>query len=477
MKEMKKIKLTSKIKYIYFMSIYVLLLFFVISQINLQIFNSWICSISWIIVFNLLVNLYFIKKLKISFFSMINFFLIFLYLFHFGQILLMGLIPAYKFSNFNYIKIMNVEILKKTVFICIQFINFFLLGIILLKKEIIIKKNISKQYDNLEKINKLNLLKKVGWTFIIISFPIQIYIDSSNLVSAFLGGYRSTFSSKLPGLIGAIGYFLFTGVGILIIAYKNKKRKSKTIFFGTILYLLGTMLTGNRGHQVVTIIVLIYLYVKLNMNINIKFCYRMLIIAFLGMVFINVIYDMRGHGINYFFNNMNILIVEQIKSNPFLELIESFGETIYTPYLVVQKIDKIIQPTYGKTYIYSLVSILPNIGGAFTNINNSAAFQKMLNVPVIGGSFLGEVFYNFKYIGFFVMIILGGILGRISEKLEISFIKKNYINIIYIIPVFINTLWWVRDSFSYIVRPIIWQWILMYFLIKIFKKRRRKSVR
>ena len=60
--------------------------------------------------------------------------------------------------------------------------------------------------------------------------------------------------------------------------------------------------------------------------------------------------------------------------SPVLRALEEFGGTQYTMALTMENIPSNFQYRFGSSYLLSLASILPNVGGIFTEINNAAFF-------------------------------------------------------------------------------------------------------
>lgn len=474
---------TISIKKLLILLLYILVLalsFIFIKQINNNEYNNWIVKISYFIVFNMFVHLLILRGQSIKIFSMTGLLIILLYLFNFGQIVMAGLFPNYVYKNFNYIQHMDFGTLKETVFISILYLNIFFLGIIFTNT--FMKGNINRSKSSNYILSteyyqrQISYSKKIGGIILLFSLPCQLYIDINKLVLSFSGGYEAARSLSTSGIISAIGGFSYTAIALLIIGY-SKSKLGKWIFYLATFWILISMLSGNRGHQMVALIATFYVANKVSViRVEKKHIILGMLTVWLGTGFLNMIYDIRQFGISYFLNNLFQIIQQHfIKDSPFLETLGNFGETIYTLYLVLAQG---ITPEHGKTYLYSLVSILPNIGGIFTDINNEASFVKTLDTQSLGGSIIAELYFNFRYFGVIPAFILGGLLHKVSVKIDKSFTKSDYLSIAYLLPIFIESLWWVRDSFSNILRPIIWQTLLTFIVISFMRhKTRQPSMR
>jgi oligosaccharide repeat unit polymerase len=462
---------TKKLLLFFFYLIYVMIITVTLSSINVAD-STWLFLVTVIIAINFMIHILVFKVIEIKLFSMIGLFTIFLYLFHFGQVLLAGFFPYYIYQNYNYIKYFDPESLKETIFICVLFLNMMILGIILFNLTPKSAKKLTPLEATVDSQTGLDLCKKLGWITLLFSAPFQFYYDFLNIMHSYLGGYLATYSSDKIGIIYAFGNFIYVAFALLIIGYKDNKKKSIAFFLFFIVYIGIAMLTGNRGHQIVALIVIFYIASKTILKIKVRDILIIILICWLGSIFMNMIYDTRNIGIYYFLNNFSSLFLKHIGTNPFFEINGNFGDTIETPYLVVTQMDHSISPAFGLTYLYSFASLLPNLGGVFTTINQAANFPVLLNGSALGGSFIGEFFYNFKYYGIIPILIFGGILSKISNKFEDAFYGKDYFAIIFLLPIIINSLWWVRDSFANMVRPIIWQSLFSYFVLVLLKQRK-----
>jgi hypothetical protein len=433
--------------------------------------SAWLLYASVIITVNFAVHMIVFKVMDIRLFSMIGLFTVFLYLFHFGQVLMGGFFPFYVYQDYNYVKYFDPQSFKETVFICILFLNIMILGIIFFNLSIKKAKKLPDKTAAVDSSNSLNLCRGLGWITLLFSAPFQFYYDALNMMHSYTGGYLATYSSDKIGILYAFGSFIYVAVALLIIGYKDNKKKSLAIIFIFIIYIGISMLSGNRGHQIVALIVVFYIASKTVLKIKVQSVVLIIILYWFGSIFMNMLYDARNIGTYYLINNFSTLFLKHIGSNPFFELNGTFGDTIETPYLVVTQMDHLISPSYGLGYLYAFASILPNINGVFTDINNAAHFPSMLSGSALGGSFIGEIFYNFKYFGVIPAFIFGGLLNTVSKKIEESFAKKDYIALVYLLTIFINSLWWVRDSFENLVRPIVWQCLFSYFILLILKYR------
>ncbi len=347
--------------------------------------NNWAYSYSILIIFNLIIQTIFLYRTT----GLVNFLYAFVslyYVFHFGQVIMLGLFPWYEYDYVNYITTYmsrRPEYIKETMILCVNCINLFVLGALLYNPKTVYYKKKSGVTYNYKKVCK--------YAFLIL-FSFRFLLDALALFLSFYFGYEGTFDSFVPGVISALGVMGYGIIPLYYLSLDQPKKRNRFLIF-ILLYLGITMLSGNRAYQVICIIGIFIVYVSQNKITPNRFV-LMAFMAFLGLVFIDFIFDMRGEGFNAFLKS-NTNVYDGSSKNVIFETIGSFGETIYTPYLVFENY-KAVSPFWGECFFKSLATIVPDVFGYFKDINNEAVFPKMVsNGHTIGGSFAGEMYYNF----------------------------------------------------------------------------------
>lgn len=381
-----------------------------------------------------------------------------------------GLFPDIKFSYLNYITVYMTDrmVCVKTLRIIVTCLNMIFLGGIL-GSGLKLKNNFSKIHLNNESKDELF---KIAKALLILSFPFRLFIDVRTFIAAIAGGYYGAIAVQYSGIVDCIAGFWYSAVILYYLGLNDVKKKKRFLTF-TVCYMLLVMLTGNRGHQVVCLIMLFVIVLLENKKIDVKKIIYGIILAYAGLVFIDVIYSMRESGIDYFLKNFVTIVSESLRANILFETIGSFGETIFTPYLVIQGIDTgRITPSFGECFYKSVVSIFPTIGTTMACINSEANFPKMLNTwSAIGGSIVGEMYYNFKAAYGVFACVVGAVLAKISYQITDGLKNKKYTVLLYAIPIFTNLIWWCRDSIGNAVRNIVWICCCIWVMRRIFRNK------
>ena len=415
-------------------------------------------SVAWVGILNIVLQIMIWKFTEQSLLSPFMVFIYCSYIFHFGQIIMTGIFPNVEFSYLNYITVYmsNHTVSIKTMKVVVNCINLIYLGGLFGSGSISSKDRTEMSSFDIE--SSKNEMLRISKILLIVSFPLRLFIDLQTLAAAVVGGYYAAIAVNYSGVVDCIAGFWYSAVILYYLGLDDRKKKRRFLIF-VVAYLLIVMLTGNRGHQMVCLLMLfIVVYEDRNKKFSLKTVVSAILLMYGGMVIIDFIYTMRELGISYFFSNIGAVIGESLRANILFETIGSFGETIFTPYLVIEGIDSSsINPGFGECFYKSLVSIFPAIGSTMAKINVEANFAKMLNtLNAIGGSIVGELYYNFRGFYSIFAVIAGFLLSKISSKVTNGLIKKNYNVLLYAIPIFTNLVWWCRDSISNAMRSIVW---------------------
>ena len=135
--------------------------------------------------------------------------------------------------------------------------------------------------------------------------------------------------------------------------------------------------------------------------------------------------------------------------------------------LAMRFVPSIIGYGYGVGYASGFLNIFPNVNGFIDSYRDSMVYVS--NFPVqyqqyMGGSYIGELYFNFGYFSVIFAILIGIFIGFICNMVSN---KNNYdksLSYIICLIIYTNMLWWIRDYFSGMIREIIWSAIIIIIL-------------
>lgn len=420
-------------------------------------------------------------KIKMKLFTVLCFFLIFLLMFNYGNLFVNFINSDYDYSVFDFLHYYHDESNIKAIQYSYITINFIILGLCLFHKNNI---NLIKKINNSKFLgikNKLNVNKKYlriySILIILISLPIELYINLNKLYIGFTQGYIATYDFNISGILIQISKFYIIGFILLAISYFNEsKRKSYFLFLLLLFYQILIMMSGNRGYQVITICILAIIFFSEYATLDKKKFLLLIFLSILLLFFVTGISKIRNEGYTSIDDFLNSLI--QIKNNPLISVFDEFGFTLYTLSLTIDQVPAITPYAHGLTFIGSFSSVFPNISESINNAINFSNFVIHLNGGSIGGSIIAELFYNFSYFGCFFGIFIGYIVSFLSLSLSKALESRNYFFLSFLILPSISLLWWIRDSFLNIPRMLVYSIVfllLSYFLTIILSNRKWKK--
>lgn len=250
-----------------------------------------------------------------------------------------------------------------------------------------------------------------------------------------------------------------SGVPIRKLLYNNK------LFFIIVGgYILEITLIGNRGLLLRISILILFLYTNFYKKIN-KGVILLSLIG--GMVLLYYVGTVRGGGEFDSFKSLDMPIMLQIGKDLIIN-----NRSLY----VLMDYYHEFGPTYGRTWLMNILSIIPFGQSAYLSISgdslsdiNSASLVTDLHfsgttddVIGLGTNLIGDIYVCF---GLFGVMLFMYILGRGLSYAYYQGIKGNSIYIFIYAMLFMDCIILTRSAFFTSIRPIIWG-LFLYFLAK-----------
>lgn len=430
--------------------------YFWIGMMNLS--NDNLTEFSVMLTINFVLQMVTLYIKKVPLYSFFPVFIIFYYVFHFGQVFLIGFFPKYEMDYLNYVEsyMTNDVYLRQTLILCVICINMFFIGGMMLRYKA------NKEYSGKVIVNAKNVGKITFFLFL----PFRLLFDGILIVTSAMGGYMAAqaVNNKVPGVFTALAVLWYACIPLYYLELKTNKEKTRFLLI-IILYLLASMISGMRGLQMVCIVSLLIVVLTEQRELKTKQLVIYGIIAVMGMYLIDILYDLRNMGFNEFLKDYSTTLADTRNSNIILETLGTFGETIYTPYLVVEGYNSSFHPFFGECFVKSIAAVVPDVTGAFKDINSDAYFTRKLGTEnAIGGSFAGEMYYNFGSLYWLASLLIGTLFFYVSNKITNEIKKGNYYKLLLLVSFAVLFVWWVRDTVGDFTRKMVWLAIIIYFL-------------
>lgn len=444
-----------------------LIFYILLNQINEQDFQSTIRVVGIFVIIHFFLTFFSYLLIKIEVLSLSGIFIWLNYLFHLSHPVIKALSPNYEFG-------FDVSLYVSPA-IYIESLKFSYLIIFMVSSGIMFfrcfpKDKVYKKHT-LSNINQENLFK-IGAFVFSFTFPIEVYIQVSRVIVARNYGYLATFNVEVGGLLGLLSTFSIIGLVMMLLGSKQNFKRGTFLTFAYILFYIIAMFSGGRMWQVIKMLLVIYYYVKIyDIKIKGKNLIVLLLICYFGAGFISAVanfraYESQEHGyVMQVFSDVFI-------NNPIFQIMEEFGGSLYTVTLTIQKMVFELPVSLGKQFLTNFVSLLPNLNETIESINNNSNYVLLLKMPTIGGSFVGEMYYSFKYFAIIPSFCIGMILQFLTDRIENGIEKADYHFIIYTIMLQYSFISWVRGSSAVFYRNTIFGIIFIYMISKIFIKKK-----
>ena len=378
-------------------------------------------------------------------------FLIISWMFHCGQILIKGF-------QMNVDIIFDIEnYVSQNVII--ESFSYYYISQIFIVSGILISNILYKNKENKSLQRTVNY-KQITFVLFLLGIVPRIYIDFCQLVGGISQGYSGVYSIMFPQILQTFAFFFDASMIFYLFIIDDLKKKYVFIF--VVLYKSLMMMTGARQEKFVFLLMWFFIYYFLIKKVKFISLIKLIIIGYIGISFIYSIGSLRVAN--------SIDLVDIIK-NTFIpnrkilgELLGEFGSAFTTLAVTVSKTPQTVEYGFGKSYIAGILSSIPKLVSMFPGLSDKVIYIRLYKgTTFFGGSYLGEIYYNFGNYGYFLLIFLGYILGKIQFGLTHDTYKKNYdIKKILSVIVGIYLILFIRGYFTDFVQKIVWLYLFVF---------------
>lgn len=415
-------------------------------------------------------------------FSYSSVFILVLFLFHFGQLVLL----TYFVNIYSHVRILLLLDVKEALY----GFRMMTLALSTLCMGILVKSSSRPLVNTLK-------YKGVDWAriskkIIVATFPVKLALDTITLVISIVNGGDAArlFVNSFPNVFLFYGKISLLGFGLLLVVLKKQPQKQKKLFIGMIAYILIMMISGIRSENVGYIAVFVFLYLRSRIEpIKIKQTVLYGVLGVFLLTFIVAVGQFRSYT-NKSLDSLWALSGELLtEENVILGLFDTCGDTGYTAQEVLNSWLPKYGPTYGDAYYKGVAAIIPNF---FPFVIDFGKITEESSCPIklqksgslesgydnIGGSFFGEVFMNFGVIGGIIACFFFGLFfGWVGSRSSLALKMDNYYELIIFIPLMLATIYWVRSYFGGGIREAVWDIIFGLIVLKnSYKKQGRLTL-
>ena len=436
-------------------SIFFAIVFILATYLTYLFDDNWLKSFGIIVLITISFDIVILKINQFRLLSPVPLFVIVSYLFHFGQLIINAFLPQYHFSLVinNYIN--GSEAVKNAILY-----SYVIIQLIVINSILFFKKNNANESSclNLE-LMSTSKIRALAWFFVITCFPFNLYLNIRALVMSMHSGYLTVLSSLTEngGFMLQFSIFSVIGLTLLLFAYPRKKT---LIFLIEIAYLIITMFSGSRIYSMISIVVISVCYMRIDNKIS---CKKIFFSSVIGIVILNVVNNISRSRL---FGNIDfseiLLSSFSLENNIVVKMLEEFGGTIRSVSIVFEQVPFFVPYGEGSTYLKGFAGVFINFGGFLTDaINDAIYIHHLSNIGPIGGSYIGELLFNFGWAGILFTPVIAKIMVVINNGFEKSVSSGKLYMLAFYLMQFYCSLIWVRGYFSVFTRSIVWAGIMI----------------
>ncbi len=414
--------------------------------IVISIFSTDISELRITSLFQLVINTYFFFKGNSKFLTVGLIFFWLLYLFHCSRYVFL------EDDEFDMVEDVVSMISFRFAICCISAIC---LGIFMARSA---KNTLDLSHSQVVLSDRdLQLMRKVSTYIIIFTLIPFLYVDITRLIHTMTSGYGDIYHIAERDVL--LKYFehishLFRPAVILLMVSNCKKTKVATsilVIFS--IYSLTMMLSGARMVALIYVLSIIVVYVRFVLKRITVFKFVMItLLGLLVFTSLPVLSTMRRSGVsrNYYSEATSVVAEAGGSIN---SAIREFGGTQVS---VIYSIMFTRDFNYGKTYVASLLCISPKLPSSLdkTNLAFTRSFPERYQQS-LGGSCIGEAYYNFGWLSILFFLIVGLLLGKLEKKICLVS-RSNLLTSVFCLALIPGFFTWVRDFFMIFVFTAFW---------------------
>lgn len=441
---------------------FIYIIAFIFTLLLLTMYFDWKLA-AFLSVFFLIASIICLKfRYDVKIISFSSLFMVCLWLFHCGQIMNYG----YDLDGMNYLYFINYGSEKTCYYAFLfYFISQFLITEFIGRKSC---KNILHENAKMQQVPR-----RLPCILFIIGIVPRLYYDITYLNYGLINGYHGT-AVYIPQMINTLAFFADIAI-IMEMLFLGKNKHAKALFIVTLLYKGLMMMSGSRLEAFCFIIILAYVYFSINKSVQAGRIIVYAIIFYITLAFIMTVGDLRVtafQSISYF----TTALQDNIKGGFLSDMFGEFGSAFTTLVKTIEDTPRPIGYGYGLSYMAGIVSVVPTLVNQIPFLAGKTAYISLFsNVSSFGGSVLGELYYNFGWLGLLATPILGTCVGWTNNLLEnLKEIKTVNTNTILSIMLSISLLLLVRGYFSDMVQKIVWGLLAVRVITLAIRKRNMK---
>lgn len=335
--------------------------------------------------------------------------------------------------------------------------------------------------DTTENQRDIRAFTKIAGILLVISTPSMLYELYRETLASLVYGYSGLYdyTRSLNEIQRLILYPAewFT-ISLLILYAANYENASKKMIYQVLMliYIGAKLLTGGRSGAVMFILAYFITRNYLIKPYQKKEYLRIGLLGFVLLIILTAISETRLVS-NRGFGDYLIAFVNAAPK-ALGSFIGELGWSLSSITWTTQFVPSMTGFRYGLSYLYAFTAIIPNLGfwavhPATTYSNLSRWLQNSLGRTTgLGYTFIAESYCNFSDYGLILLLVVGAVLVKILNSVNVKTARYNYKRTILTIMIILNLLKsFVRSQFSSIMRDSVFTIGLLFFIVYLIEVR------
>ena len=260
--------------------------------------------------------------------------------------------------------------------------------------------------------------QRLAWMLVATGLPFWLYVNLAKLSGAAAEGYRGVYSLVIPAPIQAVSFFFEAGL-LMFLLLMGRERKGTVLFWIVVAVKVVLMSTGGRQDAVCFLAVWCLVYFGYLRKLSLS---RVVVLGFAAaflLFAIDAFGELRNDGFS--FDALASYLANASFFDVFWDSLGEFGSAFSTLVVSMTNVPTVLSFGMGSTYLAGVLSVIPMLVNNFAGLKASTLFTTAIpGTTYLGGSMLGEFYYNFGWFGLVGPVLTGCILAWCQNRLNLA---------------------------------------------------------
>lgn len=258
--------------------------------------------------------------------------------------------------------------------------------------------------------------KALAKSLIFVGLPFWLYVNGSKMMGAASDAYRGVYSLVIPAPIQALSFFFEAGL-LLMLLVIGRERKGTALFWAVVAINVVLMATGSRQYSVCFLAVWCLVYFCYLKRLSPGRAVGMVVVCVCLLFLVDAFGELRTTGFS--FEALSSYLAKASFFDVAWDSLGEFGSAFSTLVTSMTNVPSVLSYGMGATYVAGILSVVPMLVSRFLLLKAATQFTTaMSGSAFLGGSMLGEFFYNFGWFGIVGSFLVGALLAWCQSRLN-----------------------------------------------------------